>query len=125
MYPTISHASIRFNSRWLLPLLLITSPFWNKKKRVGIWATENSCILERFYPWHLEDSSYRWGRGHLCPTHGRATRLGRVQQHTVKALLCHPQSSIFPNISSFMCKAGKSSKRLCYLQGTGGTAFGF
>lgn len=32
IYPAIFHASIQFNSRWQLPLLLIAIPFWNKKK---------------------------------------------------------------------------------------------
>jgi len=31
IYPAISHASIQFNSGWLLPPLLIASPFWIKK----------------------------------------------------------------------------------------------
>lgn len=75
---------------------------------------QNSCILKGFSPWHLEDGSYPWQWGDLSPAHGRATRLGRVQQHTTKAL--PPSVIYFSHISTFKCKAGKSNKALSYLQ---------
>lgn len=113
IYPAISHASIRFNSRWLFPLLLIASPFWNKKKECQCLGHEKLLhIVGLIFPL----GSCPWGQGHLSPAHGRDIWLGRVQQHTAKALLCHTRSSSFPpNISNVMCKAGKS-KGLSYLQ---------
>lgn len=52
IYSAISHASIRFNSRWLLPLLLIASPFWNKKRVPvsGPWKTPAYCRAFFFSP---------------------------------------------------------------------------
>lgn len=113
IYPAISHASVRFNSRWLLPLLLIASPFWNKKRVPvsGPWKTPAYCRAFFFSPL----AAIHGDRDTSLPTHGRDTGLGRVQQHT-EALLCHAPSSIFPTTSSFTCKAGKPSKGLSYLQ---------
>lgn len=50
IYPAISHASIQFNSRWLLPLLLIAGPFWNKKKEYQRLGHVKLLRIAGFFP---------------------------------------------------------------------------
>lgn len=114
IYPTISHACIEFNSRWLLPLLLIASPFWNKKKEC--------CLLGHAKLLHMGGSfllppggwQLSTGMGTALPSsrHGPQACEGTTQQKLCSATLL----PIFPMSSPFMCKAGKSSKWFSYLQ---------
>lgn len=66
IYPTISHASTEFNSRWILPLLLIASPFGIRKESVAFWDMQNSCTLEgfSFATWRMAAVC---GDGDSCP----------------------------------------------------------
>lgn len=80
---------------------------------------QNSCTLLGFSPWLLEDGSCPWGWGHLSPIQDRAigpSGLAGCSSTQWSAAL--PPSVIysFPNISIFMCKAGKSRRGLSYLQ---------
>lgn len=65
IYPTISHASTEFNSRWLLPLLLIASPFWHKKGECCLLGHAKLLHIGGLFLCHLEDGSC--GDGDSCP----------------------------------------------------------